>query len=151
MLSHFIVSLSRYDQIGFGAFCLRQNTKRPEGRAARRRPGNVWLVGLQPTVIASRASPPLLEQSSRFKESWTRVARQRLVVGLQPTVIASRASPPLLEQRIVDARRPSTSGKHFRRRPAGEFRRNSRRASPVNIHHTITVHDRNNLKKQLST
>ena len=32
-------------------------------------------VGLQPTVIASRASPPLLEQSS-FKESWTRVARQ---------------------------------------------------------------------------
>ena len=36
-------------------------------------------------------------------------------VGLQPTVIASRASPPLLEQssstiqRIVDARRPSTS------------------------------------------
>ena len=41
-------------------------------RAGRGRLGNVWqldhlyqtFVGLQPTVIASRASPPLLEQSS---------------------------------------------------------------------------------------
>ena len=40
-------------------------------------PVRMVFVGLQPTVIASRASPPLLEQSSsRFKESWTRVARQ---------------------------------------------------------------------------
>ena len=44
---------------------------------------SIRFVGLQPTVIAPRASPPLLEQSSstiqriqRFKESWTRVARQ---------------------------------------------------------------------------
>ena len=35
------------------------------------------LVGLQPTVIASRAPHLLLEQSvMRFKESWTCIARQ---------------------------------------------------------------------------
>ena len=34
------------------------------------------LVGLQPTVIASRAPHLLLEQSVRFEESWTRIARQ---------------------------------------------------------------------------
>ena len=56
------------------------------GASALRRgrgPNNViWqsgspLVGLQPTVIASRAPHPLLEQSVRFKESWTCVARQQ--------------------------------------------------------------------------
>ena len=41
-------------------------------------PGGTRLVGLQPTVIASRAPHLLLEQSvmTRFKESWTCVARQ---------------------------------------------------------------------------
>ena len=32
------------------------------------------VVGLQPTVIASRAPHLLLEQSVRFKESWTRAS-----------------------------------------------------------------------------
>ena len=49
---------------------------RATGHARFRAGLHVYLVGLQPTVIASCASPPLLEQSSRFKESWTRVARQ---------------------------------------------------------------------------
>ena len=42
------------------------------------KPHGHWgsLVGLQPTVIASRAPHLLLEQSVRFKESWTRIARQ---------------------------------------------------------------------------
>ena len=44
------------------------------------------IVGLQPTVIASRAPHLLLEQ----------------IVGLQPTVIASRASPPLLEPPLLE-------------------------------------------------
>ena len=42
--------------------------------AAKRQPSGApaTFVGLQPTVIASRASPPLLEQSSRFKDSKNR-------------------------------------------------------------------------------
>ena len=38
--------------------------------------GTRQVVGLQPTVIASRAPHLLLEQSVRFKESWTCIARQ---------------------------------------------------------------------------
>ena len=36
------------------------------------------IVGLQPTVIASRAPHLLLEQSVRFKKSWTCIARQQV-------------------------------------------------------------------------
>ena len=52
----------------------------------------VWLkfVGLQPTVIASRAPHLLIEQSVRFKESWTCIARQaqiKIVIAWGPQAL----------------------------------------------------------------
>ena len=49
-----------------------EEERRRGGEEERRR----GVVGLQPTVIASRAPHLLLEQSVRFKESWTCIARQ---------------------------------------------------------------------------
>ena len=70
------------------------------------------------------------------------------VVGLQPTVIASRASPPLLEQssskiqRIVDARRPSTSQALLLRKVAveGKLETRSRAALLCLTSHCQTLH-----------
>ena len=47
-----------------------------------------YIICLQSTVIASRASPPLLEQ--RFEESWTHVARQYIVRRAHPPTILNR-------------------------------------------------------------
>ena len=68
------------------------------------------LVGLQPTVIASRASPPLLEQSSsiqRFKESWTRVARQELPGFVKPARLHSARTARALTGRYSEATCPN--------------------------------------------
>ena len=45
------------------------------------------IVGLQPTVIASRAPHLLLEQSVRFKESWTCIARQQVERAVMVTFL----------------------------------------------------------------
>ena len=48
------------------------------------------IVGLQPTVIASRAPHLLLEQSVMIEESWTCIARQHLVRRAHPPAILNR-------------------------------------------------------------
>ena len=75
------------------------------------------IVGLQPTVIASRASPPLLEQSSSKNRG--------------------RASPVKLARTLCRACRLTTYRHRFARAaPAPRAKRNSKnrgRASPVNV------------------
>ena len=92
------------------------------------------LVGLQPTVIASRAPHLLLEQSvmTRFKESWTCIARQCCFERSRSRVVKPAR---LHSARTARACRLITywpARSIFISGAGPEFRRNSRRASPVN-------------------
>ena len=97
-------------------------------------------ISLQHTVIASRASPPLLEQSSstiRFEESWTRVARQLtddirlpfyLVISFSPRLERSVSFEPRADR--VSPRQPVNSALRCSRAQAARKNHNMATRSP---------------------